>query len=125
MTVAEMCMIAAIILPYVWVGVAKAGPKFDNAAPREQLANAEGYRQRANWAQQNAWEALAPFLAAVLFAEMRQAPQSTVDLLAGLFIGCRVLHGVVYIANQATLRSLIWAVGFFSMLAIFVTAARG
>ncbi len=63
-TTAYWCVLAATILPLVWVVTAKVGGQdYDNAAPREFLDKQSGMRQRANWAQQDAFEAL-PGLAA-------------------------------------------------------------
>eukprot|EP01035_Chromulina_nebulosa_P035064 gene35064-47116_t len=42
------------------------GKDFDNAAPRVMLAKLDGWRQRANWAQLNGFEAFPPFAAAVI-----------------------------------------------------------
>ena len=49
MQIAYWCVLIAAMLPYVWVIVANAGPAYDNRAPRVQLAQTAGYRQRANW----------------------------------------------------------------------------
>ena len=62
MTCALWCVLAAMFLPYLWVGFAKSGG-FDNAAPRETLEHLEGWRKRADWAQKNAFEAFPPFAA--------------------------------------------------------------
>ena len=39
MQIAYWCVLIAAMLPYVWVIVAKAGPAYDNRAPRVQLAH--------------------------------------------------------------------------------------
>ncbi len=128
MTLAEWCILAAIVLPYAWIGVAKfsrgGAGRYDNHAPREYLSRVQGRAARANWAQLNAWEALAPFIAAVLIAEKTGVAQGTVDTLAIAFIVARVLHGLFYLADQAMLRSAAWSVGFGIVIALFVLAAR-
>ncbi len=49
MTTAYWCVLAATILPLVWVIIAKAGGQdYDNAAPRAFLDKQSGMRQRAN-----------------------------------------------------------------------------
>jgi uncharacterized MAPEG superfamily protein len=124
MTFAYWCVLITILLPLVWAGVSKGGGSgFDNARPRVYLAALQGWRQRANWAQQNAWEALAPFAAAVIIAHNTGLPQSRIDLLAGIFIVARILHGVFYIADQSTLRSLVWVSGFLCVVLLFVSGA--
>lgn len=124
MTVAYWCLLVAGLLPYVWVVAAKAAPGFDNRAPRAFLDTVTGWRRRALWAQYNAFEALPLFIAAVIVAHMADAPQGRVDLLAVAFVGFRILHGLFYIADRATARSLVWTGGFVCILALFVSAAR-
>ena len=50
----------------------------------------------------NAWEAFAPFAAAVLIAHYVDANQTAVDWLAGTFVVARTLHGVFYIVDKST-----------------------
>ncbi len=94
MTTAYWCVLAATILPLVWVGIAKAGGKdFDNTAPRNYLEKQGGRRQRANWAQKNAFEALPGFAAGTI------------------------------IAHLAGFRTIVWTIGFGATIAMFVIAA--
>jgi len=124
MTLAYWCVLIAAILPYLWVGLAKYPLRgYDNRAPREFEEKLTGWKQRAHWAQLNSYEAFAPFAAGVIIAQQLAAPQGTVDALALTFVLARILHGLLYIANQATLRSLAWAVGFVCMIGLFITAA--
>lgn len=110
------------MLPYVWVILAKAAPGFDNHAPRAFLENVSGWRQRALWAQYNAFEALPIFIAAVLIAHQVGVPQARVDTLAVAFVGFRIAHGVAYLMDWATARSLVWAAAFACAVALFVSA---
>jgi uncharacterized MAPEG superfamily protein len=122
MTFAYWCVALAAFLPLLWVGAAKVGGSdYDNAKPRIFLRNLRGWPQRANWAQSNSYEAFPPFAAAVIIASLAGANQSIVDTLAGIFIFARLLHGIFYILDKPTQRSLAWAVGFFSMVAIFLS----
>ncbi|MFA6312956.1 MAG: MAPEG family protein [Sterolibacterium sp.] len=121
MTFAFWCILAATVLPYVWGTLSKASKRYDNSQPR--LQQKTGWRQRADWAQQNSWEAFGPFAAAVLMAHWLHVAQPTIDLLAGLFILCRIAYGVAYIMNLATLRSLIWTGGVVCVLGLYVAAA--
>ena len=124
MTFAYWCLPIAMFLPLVWVGYAKitGGGGYDNSMPREWLNEREGKAKRANWAQQNSYEAFPPFAAAVIVAHLAGTPQATIDTLAGVFILVRILHGIVYIADWPTLRSLAWMSGFGLTIALFVTA---
>lgn len=122
MTTSMWCVVAAWLLPYVWAVLSKTGRPYDNAQPRAPFP--DGWQQRANWAQANAWEAFAPFAAAVLIAHFLHAAQQTVDLLSLAFIGFRIAHGLAYIANRPTLRSGVWLGGMLCVIGLFVVAAR-
>jgi uncharacterized MAPEG superfamily protein len=127
MTLATWCVLVAAILPYLFIGFAKADPRYlkggHNKNPREYEEALHGARKRAYWAQLNGFEAFPPFAAAVIIAHIAGAEQSTVDLLAVVFIVARLLHGVLYIADQDRLRSLAWAVGIACVVGLFVVAA--
>jgi uncharacterized MAPEG superfamily protein len=127
MTIAETCILVACLLPYVCTMLAKGGgigkPRreggYDNRNPRQWLAKLEGWRARANAAQQNSFEALPLFIAGVLVAERLQAPQGRVDMVAMVFIAARVAYIGAYVADTAGVRSAIWAVGFGASIALF------
>ena len=116
-----MVLIAAL-LPYLTVGGAKAQPAYDNSKPRDSLATLAGWRARANWAHQNHFEAFAPFAAAVILAEMAQAPQDQINLFAMIFIAIRVLYTAIYLANIAALRSVVWMAGIACVIRLFAFA---
>lgn len=78
---------------------------------------------RAHWAHQNSFEAFPPFAAAVLVAEQLGAAQARIDLLAGAFIVLRLAYGVCYLADRATLRSVVWAGAMACTVALFVIGA--
>lgn len=124
MTTAYWCVLVAGILPYVWIVLAKSAPGMNNAAPRAFVDTLTGWRQRAVWAERNAFEALPLFIAAVVIAHLAGVAQSRIDGLALTFIALRVAHGVFYIVNRPSLRSLVWALAFACMVALFVLAAR-
>ena len=124
MTLAYWCVLVAALLPYVWVGFAKYPLRdYDNHAPRAYEEQLTGWRQRAYWAHNNAFEAFAPFAAGVIIAQQLQANQAAVDTLAALFIAARILHGVLYMTDRASLRSIVWTVGFLSVIGVFVAGA--
>ena len=123
MTIAYWCILAAALLPYVWVGAAKSAPGYNNAAPRAFLDTLSDWRRRAAWAQLNAFEAFPPFAAGVIIAHQLNAPQAWIDLLALGFIGLRLVHGIAYIGNWPALRSLAWAGGIACVITLFVIAA--
>lgn len=124
MTIAYWCVLVAIFLPYAFTSVAKFhgdfGPK-QNHNPREFLENLSGARKRAHWAQMNSFEINPAFFAAVLIAhQVGTAAQGMIDNLAIAFVISRVLFGIAYIADKASLRSLIWFAGIGIIIALFV-----
>lgn len=123
MTFAYWCILLVAFLPLVWAGAAKVGGgSYDNAKPRVFLQNLTGWQQRADWAQSNAYENFPPFAAGVLVAHAVGSPQLIIDILAGAFLIARVAHGLAYIGNKPTVRSLVWSAGFLSMAGLYVTA---
>ncbi len=124
MTIAYWCILIAALLPYVWVTIAKAGPKYDNRDPRAWLARQDDPRRlRANNAQLNAFEAFAPFAAGVLMAQIAGVDPARISWLAMVFVALRVLHGVFYVANIHAMRSLVWFGALACVVALMVQAA--
>lgn len=119
MSIAKWCVLAACVLPTLTVGLAKMSSarlsrkdgRYDNQQPREWAAKLTGWQQRANAAQANGFEALPLFIAGVVFAQMAQADQARIDMLALAFVGIRIAYVGAYLANQGTLRTLIWTAG--------------
>lgn len=116
-----------LLTPYVFTIVAKAGGGFTpraNLDPRGYLADLSGLRYRADCAQKNSFEIMPAFCAAVLVAQhVGQAPQATIDLLAGGFLLTRLLYGACYLANWGGLRTLSWFAGAGTLVALFVLSA--
>lgn len=127
MTIAQLCLLVACLLPIGCAGLAKSkgfGKRrreggFDNNEPRAWLARLDGWQARANAAQANSWEALPVFIAGLVVASQHQAAQGTVDLLALGFLAARVAYVALYVANQASLRSLLWMAGMAASVALF------
>ena len=128
MTIAQFCLLVACALPIVCAGLAKSkgfGKRrrdggFDNNQPREWLARLNGWQARANAAQANSWEALPIFIAGLFVAHQHQAAQGSVDALAVGFIAARLAFVGLYVADRASLRSLLWAAGLAACIALFV-----
>ncbi len=123
MTLAYLCVLVAIFMPFVFAGLAKSQGDFDNARPREWLERVEGWRQRAHWAQLNTFESFPPFAAAVIIAHQLGAAQAWVNGLAVLFVLFRALYGLFYILDKSTARSLAWTGGFVCVIGLFIAAA--
>ena len=93
---------------------------FDNNNPREQAKQLTGAGSRAYAAQQNAWEALAVFTAAVVAVFVTQADPDMAGTLAISFVGFRILHAGFYLADLAALRSLAFIGGMVCAVWMFV-----
>jgi uncharacterized MAPEG superfamily protein len=124
MTIAFWCVLVAGLLPYGATVVAKSRRGFDNVNPRAWLQDQHGFRQRANSAQLNSFEAFPLFAAAVIIATYLQTPQQTVNGLAVGFVVARVLYIGCYITDKATLRSLVWFAGLLCCISLFVVASH-
>ncbi|HEV2675458.1 MAG TPA: MAPEG family protein [Aliidongia sp.] len=118
-------ILAAAMLPYLTIVLVKrAGARrFDNHKPRAWLEAQSGWQQRGDWAHRNHFEIFPIFAAAVLVAELTHARQERIDLLAGAFILLRVVYTALYLADKATLRSVVWGLGFVATLWLFVLGA--
>ena len=84
--------------------------RYDNHNPRDQQARLQGWGRRALCAHQNAFEAFAPFAAAVLVAHVSGADPVWSARLALTFIAARVVYTYLYIVDLASLRSTVWMI---------------
>lgn len=135
MTTAHLCIAIAIWIPYASTLVAKlgggvgsgGGGRFgldQNRAPRDFLATLSGYRKRAAAAQLNGFEVTPAFAAAVLTAQqIGNAEQATIDALAIAFVVSRLLYTACYLADWASLRSVVWFAGMGAVVALFAVSA--
>lgn len=131
-TLAYWCILLAALLPLACAGIAKSGkfntPRreggFDNHNPRAWLAKQTDWRARANAAQANSFEALPFFIGAVLVAQQLGANQARVDLLALLFIVARILYVMLYLADNAKLRSVVWSIALALNIGILFAGFR-
>lgn len=122
MTTLIICLFIATLLPLVAkVPVAFAMHKlgrYNNNHPRAQQAELTGFGARALAAHQNAFEALIIFAPAVLLAIATKNTGTVIEQLAITHVIARVLYNIAYLMDIATIRSLIWAVGMVSALAM-------
>ncbi len=117
-------LLCAGAMPFVFTGIAKAGsfmPK-DNHETRRWQSQLTGWRQRAHWAQLNSFEAFPVFAAGVIVAHLAAPGSSAAAIAAWGFIAARVVYGVCFITDQATLRSLVWTLGIACTVALYVIA---
>jgi uncharacterized MAPEG superfamily protein len=124
LTIADWCiLVAGLVVPFVFTIYAKSSKEFDNSKPREYMENLAGARKRAHWAVQNGYETYPLFVAAVLLAERAAVAQPTVNMLAAGFVVCRLVYGLMYVLDKATLRSLVWVASMGCVVALFVLPA--
>lgn len=128
MTIPLWTLLVAVILPYMWLGPSFSARKeqfgaADNAHPRVQVAKLEGKGARAYAAHQNAFEALAVYAPAVLVAHVTHANPTHSMILSIVWVVCRFLHGVLYIANVDKARSGMFALAMLASVGQFIIAA--
>ncbi|WP_251978453.1 MAPEG family protein [Salinicola avicenniae] len=120
------CLLITALLPF-WLAFWGSHVRrrelghMDNHHPRQQYAQMTGMGARLWAAQQNAWEALALFTAAVV------AVQTTgggwlADVASVVFVLARIAHALCYAFDRATLRSSVFIVAFLAVLCLFFTA---
>ena len=130
-SVSTVCVLIASLMPIVCAGIAKSGTfskppsqgGYDNNAPREWMARQQGWRQRANAAQANCFEALPFFIGAVLLAQQAGAAQGRVDALAVSFIVLRSAYIGCYLRDWALARSVVFIVAFAVNVTLLLSGA--
>ncbi len=132
MTTPFWCLLIVILVPYVLSGVAgylktQQFGSLDNENPRDQAAQFEpgSAGRRAVAAQQNAWEAVAVFTAAVVVAHLAGASSGASAMAAIAFLVARIAHALCYLSGLGTLRSLSFMVGIaccFWLFGLAITA---
>jgi uncharacterized MAPEG superfamily protein len=131
-TVAYWCLLAAALLPIACAALAKWGMfsvparqgGYDNNNPRAWLARQTDWRARANSAQANTFEALPFFFAAVIIAHQLQASQTRLDLFAFVFVVLRMAYVIMYVADMAKSRSVLWFLALLVNVGILLLGYR-
>ncbi|MFC2994345.1 MAPEG family protein [Acinetobacter sichuanensis] len=120
-------ILIACLLPYVFTIIAKVAGGFrirDNQDPREFLAKTTGLAARANAVQQNSFESLPLFIAAILMAEYMVVPQYFTMMMGSAYIVLRMIYAICYLLNLATLRSIIWFLSMACPIILLITIIR-
>ena len=131
-TVAYGCLLAAALLPLACAAVAKWGMLgvsrreggYDNNNPRAWLSRQTDWRARANHAQANTFEALPFFFAAVIIAHQLQAFQIWLDVFAFMFVVLRIAYIIMYVADMAKSRSVLWFLALLVNIGILFLGYR-
>jgi uncharacterized MAPEG superfamily protein len=128
MTIALFCILLAAILPIACAGLAKGRAMkvshkdggYDNRNPREWIAKQTGASKWAQAAQENSWEALPFFAAAVIVSHMLGVIGWLPNALAVLFIVLRIVYVALYVTGKQRQRSLVWMAAFVVNVGIFL-----
>jgi uncharacterized MAPEG superfamily protein len=128
MTIAHWCLLAAALLHTISkmplaAAQAREGGGYDNHDPRAQQARLTGWGRRARAVHENQIESFPLFAAGVLVATTAAPRVDMVDWLALAYVAARLIYPALYLADIATLRSLVWAVGYFASLALLASPA--
>lgn len=125
MTIAFWCVLVVVLLPYFLSVAARSGAARRQYVgdPRAYSDTLTGWRKRAHLAHLNAFEATPALVAGVVVAHLAGAPVRHTDLLAVLFVGLRVAHAALYVADRPMLRSHAWRLGIVCVIAMFIDAA--
>ncbi|PWN96168.1 hypothetical protein FA09DRAFT_340366 [Tilletiopsis washingtonensis] len=139
--------ISLFAIPAVWVvsiaahfyaaANAPTSGGFDNVSPRGYLASItrkekrtpqEELYIRAEAAQQNGFENLPFFAAAILAGNVARLPVDFLNLSAVVYVGSRILYNVLYInttsASASNLRSVVFLTGVGTCFTLFIRAGR-
>ncbi|MFO0744546.1 MAG: MAPEG family protein [Myxococcota bacterium] len=111
-------------MPYILTLIAKAGAfsEKDNHETRNWQSRLTGWRQRAFWAHQNAFESYPLFAAAAICAHLAR-PGGLVTIAASWgFVALRIGYSYCYIKDLASLRSLVWFGAMACVVTLFIAA---
>jgi uncharacterized MAPEG superfamily protein len=123
LTLADLSILGAVAAYLAPIAIAKygAGGSFDNSKPRDPAFYDDAFRSRALGAHQNGLEGFAFFVAAVVVAQMRGAPQNLADGLAIAYVALRFAYSAAYLAGAPSLRSAIWTLAFAVNVALLLS----
>lgn len=127
MKTALIVLLLLSLFPYAFAWISgyyrrKELGQIDNKNPRQQYTQLSGAGARAVAAQQNAWEALMFYSAALLAVSFSGVRVEHLATAALLVLVCRILHGIFYLANLDILRSLTFAAGTLPSFYLFYMA---
>jgi uncharacterized MAPEG superfamily protein len=127
MTIADLCLLGAVLLVLLSIMPAKirGRAEFNNARPRDPSFYRDAFRTRALGAHQNGFESFPFFATAVLLAEMRSAPQPWVNALAVGYLVARAAYVGCYLGDKPTPRSVMWTLAFACNVGIFFLPLAG
>jgi uncharacterized MAPEG superfamily protein len=99
--------------------------KIDNQNPREQYSKLQGIGARAVAAQQNSWEALGIYTAALVAVIGAGVTVENLAEVAMVVLAARILHAIFYLTNLDKLRSLSFFIMITACCYLFYMAISG
>ena len=96
--------------------------KLNDVDPRAWLAAQQGWRARANAAQQNSFEAFPLFAAGVVLALVQEVDPTDIAECGWFFVAMRIAYIYCYVVDRATPRSVFWALGYAAVVRLYVLA---
>jgi len=113
---------ALVFVPKIPLSMAMARQPegYDNAHPRDQQAKLTGWGRRAAAAHANGFESFPAFAAGVLASHVTQSSPQWATIFALAYVVSRAIYAFVYVSGMATVRSLVWTIGFASSLALMI-----
>ena len=111
-------------MPYILTALSKSKgfTSAENERTRAWQAELKGWRQRAYWAHQNAFEALPMFAAAAILAYLAKPESHLAAIAAWSFVGLRVAYAACYLANTGRLRSFVWLTSQAAVVVLLLVA---
>jgi uncharacterized MAPEG superfamily protein len=124
-TISIVCIAIAFLLVHLprflaAAGMMKADGHYNNNDPRGQQAATTGWPRRALNAHYNTIENFPPFAIAVVVANLGKASPTAIAVCSILFVVVRSLYIVVYIADLASVRTVLWTMGLCCTFALFL-----
>lgn len=125
MDIPALTLLFAILFPYPFTLAAKWSRRYDNRQGRVYLEQTTGWRRTCYWIHLNSLEAMPACGIAVLYSLFKGLSPPIFHALCLIWIASRILYVFCYLLNLATLRTLVWGAGYFTLLLmIFLSALR-
>jgi uncharacterized MAPEG superfamily protein len=111
---------AALWIPYVVAQVTTNGPLQPENYVDPTKRPLPHWGQRADRVYLNAIETFAPFAVLVILIQITGKANATTAYLTMAFFWLRVLHAIVYWAAIPYIRTIIFTLGFLTVLGLFI-----
>ncbi len=100
------------------------GPR-ENERTREWQGALTGWKQRAYWAHQNAFETFPFFASAAILAAIAAPSSALAPVFAWAYPALRIGYSLAYVFDRGAVRSLVWTASMVCIVALYAIALRG